>query len=192
MIIRFFLLLLTFFATVLYSQDNIKSIEIVTPKDWMKEVIQLPPKFAPDMKFKGKEDIRFAPGMFIPDSSTFFTYVFLLEGKCGNKLDQKTVESEIMAYYKGLAMAVGAKRFNFKTDSFELKLNSLKDSEYTATLDWIEPFKTGKKQILNLKIFTWQNSEKHFLFAMVSPAKTDSEVWTMLNKVKDSLIIKTE
>ena len=187
--IRLLLILLSVSLTAL-CQEKVSSIKIVTPKTWGKEIIQLPPSFAPDMKYRGIEDIRFAPGMFKPESSSFFTYVFLLDGKCGDKLDKKTVETEIMAYYKGLAKAVGGKKFKIDTDAFKIDLKSTVDSEYKGTLDWIEPFKTGKKQILNLKIFTWQSKEKHFLFAMVSPAKEESKIWKTLAEIKASLIIK--
>ena len=187
--IRFLFILLSFSLTLL-SQDKVTSIEIVTPKDWGKEIIQLPPGFAPDMNYRGTEDIRFAPGMFKPESETFFTYVFLLSGKCGEGLDQKTVESEIMAYYKGLATAVGGKKFSIDTSAFKIELASSTKGKYKGKLDWIEPFKTGKEQSLNLKIYTWESKEKHFLFAMVSPSKFESKVWEKLQDIKDKLLIK--
>src|SRR5438045_1155199 len=44
---------------------------------WKGERIQLPPPFAPAMKLKGTEEIRFAPGMFDASSATFFSYAFV-------------------------------------------------------------------------------------------------------------------
>lgn len=188
MLLRLFLLI--FASATLYGQNDIQSIEIITPADWGKEIIQLPPGFAPEMKYRGTEDIRFAPGMFKPESDTFFTYVFLLSGKCGEGLKQKAVESEIMTYYKGLAKAVGGKKFKIDIRKFKISLESKNKSEYKATLDWVEPFKTGKNQKLNLKIYTWESKGKHFLFAMVSPAKLGSKVWEKLEKIKGELLIK--
>lgn len=186
---RLLIILLCIKLTAL-CQEKVTSIEINTPPDWGKEIIQLPPGFAPTMKFRGNEDIRFAPGMFKPESETFFTYVFLLAGKCGDSLDQKTVESEIMTYYKGLAKAVGGRKFNIDTEKFKLSLKSSEKSQYSGTLNWIEPFKTGKEQTLNIKIYTWETEEKHFLFAMVSPKAFESDVWKKLNEIHKSLIIK--
>ena len=185
---KYFLCIFLLIPTILPAQ--VKSIEINTPKDWFKEIINLPPGFAPDMKFRGKEDIRFAPGMFKPEEKDFFTYVFLLDGKYGEKFDQKAVESEILKYYKGLGKAVGGKKFNVDPSKFEIKLTSEKKGEYKGTLKWKEPFRTGKDQTLNLQIYTWDSPEKQFLFAMVSPAALDSEVWKSLKEVYQKLTIK--
>ena len=37
--------------------------ELAAPDGWAGETIALPPGFAPDMKLKGTEQVRFAPGM---------------------------------------------------------------------------------------------------------------------------------
>lgn len=187
MFLRFFLLLIL--STSLYAQSDVTSIEIVTPKDWSKEVIQLPPSFAPDMKYKGTEDIRFAPGMFKPESKTFFTYVFLLSGKCEGGLTLENVSSELLKYYKGLGKAVGGKRFKIDPENFKLDLKKT-GKGFSGTLKWNEPFKTGKEQTLNLEIKTWDSKGKQFLFAMVSPAAKESEVWKTLKEIEQALSIK--
>ena len=47
-------------------------------------MIDLPPKdFAPDMKWKGKEEIRFAPGMFKPNAPDFFSHRFCFGSPMG-------------------------------------------------------------------------------------------------------------
>ena len=38
--------------------------QVPAPAGWAKETIPLPSAFAPDMKWKGAEELRFAPGMF--------------------------------------------------------------------------------------------------------------------------------
>jgi hypothetical protein len=54
------------------TKDSEPAMRIQAPDDWRGERIVLPPPFAPDMKFKfkGIEEIRFAPGMFQADSDT--------------------------------------------------------------------------------------------------------------------------
>ena len=103
------------------------------------------------------------------------------------------VEAEIMRYYKGLGGVVG-KKFNVDPSKFKITLKETKKEKgsvvYTGVLDWIEPFKTGKPQKLNFEITTWSTGEKDFLFANVSPAKKDAEIWKKLKKVKADLIIK--
>src|SRR5204863_171753 len=51
--------------------------QVPAPKGWGKETIELPPQFAPDMKWKGVEELRFAPGMFKAGADDFFSYALL-------------------------------------------------------------------------------------------------------------------
>jgi hypothetical protein len=50
---------------------------------WKGERLELPPGFAPDLGWTGVEHIRFAPGMFDPEASDFFSYAiaFLLSAE---------------------------------------------------------------------------------------------------------------
>src|SRR5690242_14518935 len=80
--------------------------QVPAPAGWAKETIALPPAFAPDMKWKGIEELRFAPGMFKTDSETFFSYALLFWLPGGQKIDPGTMEQELLAYYRGLAKAV--------------------------------------------------------------------------------------
>ena len=68
---------LSCFGSFSHAQDEAPADELIFKTDWKGERIVLPPKFAPDMKLTGVEEIRFAPGMFKPESETFFTYVFV-------------------------------------------------------------------------------------------------------------------
>ena len=80
--------------------------ELPKPRGWSSEVIQLPPGFAPAMKWTGTEDIRFAPGMFKPDSDSFFSYAVLFWLDKDVKIDDATIEREVKTYYAGLSAAV--------------------------------------------------------------------------------------
>jgi hypothetical protein len=65
--LRIFAVGLSIFGTLLLA-DEPGSFKLAAPAEWGGETIQLPPRFAPDMKLKGSEHIRFAPGMMKPDS----------------------------------------------------------------------------------------------------------------------------
>lgn len=60
--VRLFTLTLLISGTF-FVADEPDSEKLTAPKDWGGETIKLPPGFAPDMKLKGSEHIRFAPGM---------------------------------------------------------------------------------------------------------------------------------
>src|SRR5688572_7965936 len=83
-----------------------KTAELAAPNDWAGETIALPPGFAPDMKLKGTEHVRFAPGMMKPASDTFFCYAFVFELQPQPALTEAVVKEEFLKYYRGLCKAV--------------------------------------------------------------------------------------
>src|SRR4249920_2110771 len=82
--------------------DKKPPYQLPTPKGWGKETIALPPPFAPDMTWKGAEELRFAPGMFKADSDSFLSYTLFFWLPDDQKIDAKTMEKEFLAYYRGL------------------------------------------------------------------------------------------
>ena len=80
--------------------------QVPTPAGWAKETIALPPAFAPDLKWKGTEELRFAPGMFKADAPDFFSYALLFWLPDDTEVGAKALERELLAYYRGLAAAV--------------------------------------------------------------------------------------
>ena len=80
--------------------------QVPTPTGWAKESIALPPAFAPDMKWKGTEELRFAPGMFKADAPDFLSYALLFWLPDDTAIDAKAMERELLVYYRGLAAAV--------------------------------------------------------------------------------------
>ncbi len=168
-------------------------IRIDAPKDWRGERIQLPPTFARDMQLKGVEEIRFAPGMFNPKADDFFSYVivFRLDGQ--PELSVETFKRELLAYYTGLAKAVG--QGTIKTDGFSVQVTSQKPSaptserNYIATLKWIEPFATKQLQSLRIEARVWPGAQdRTWVLMCVSPKRTDDPIWKEMRKVRDRFV----
>jgi hypothetical protein len=61
--------------------------------------------------------------------------------------------------------------------------------QYSAKLDWIEPFATKKSQQLNFEIQSYSipGSDSSFLFVAASPSKTDTEIWTKMRAVRTAI-----
>ena len=176
--------------------EDADAIQIPVPKDWKGETIKLPPSFARDMKLKGVEHIRFAPGMFEPKSETFFSYVYVFRLEQKPALKAEVIKQEFLKYYRGLAVAV-LKDSGVEIDpkKFTLELNPVKDdkktgakaselSEYTAELNWVEPFATRKPQKLRLEIQTWSAKKNNFMFICVSPKLKDSAIWKQMREIR--------
>lgn len=185
--------------------DEPRALKLAAPEDWGGESIELPPGFAPDMKLKGSEHIRFAPGMMKSASDSFFSYAFVFELEPKPLLTEAVVKDEFLKYYRGLCKTVlNGKLANLDVSKFTLELKRVeseakssseqKDENapviYAGTLDWIEPFATKKAQKLNLEIRTWANQDHNFIFACVSPQATDQAIWKQLHAIRDDYLKK--
>lgn len=196
---RFSALFATLLATIAVASEPEKPpYRVPEPEGWGKETILLPPQFAQDMKWKGTEELRFAPGMFKPDVPDFFSYALLFWLPDDQKVDPKTIERELLVYYRGLAKAVlGGKKQEVDVGTFTLtikedeKNGKRKDGEpftaYVGELKWVEPFTTRKPQTLRLEFQIWSNPKhKHLcVFVCVSPQPGTADVWKTLREIRD-------
>ncbi len=177
--------------------------------DWKGERITLPPAFAPAMKLKGIEEIRFAPGMFQPQSGSFFSYAFVFAVAKEQELTQEVIQREILVYYQGLSESVSKGRGRtVDTGKFTFKLERAKQAagkpeqlpaatpvtQYAGELDWVEPFATGKPQVLHFEIHSWSDpgTARNYLFVCTSPkppGETEG-VWKDLRALRRSFEVK--
>jgi hypothetical protein len=193
------------FITVASAQESKEAPRetFVFDTAWRGERIKLPPAFAPDMGFKGIEEIRFAPGMFDAKSDTFFTYVFVFAVPADQALNLEIIQKEMLTYYRGLAKAVlKGKNIEVDTAKFAFALAqsaTVKDApqsvakpeaEFTGKLEWVEPFATAKDQTLHFEIQTWTDAKAamRYLFVCASPkAPTEADpVWRTLRGIRRS------
>jgi hypothetical protein len=196
---RIFSLLAVLLLTSSTPGQPEKKPQLATPMGWKTETISLPPGFAQDMKWKGVEEIRFAPGMFKADSDSFFSYALLFWLPAEHKVDAKTMQQELLAYYCGLAKAVlGENKQNVDFSAFTLtikdaaeKTGKRKSGEpfaaFVGELKWTEPFVTKKPQTLRVEIQTWhcEKQKHHCVFLCVSPQPERAEVWKAMREIRD-------
>lgn len=202
--LRLFAVSLLLTATLLVADEK-DSVKLAAPEGWGGETIALPPGFAPDMKLKGSEHIRFAPGMMKPASDSFFSYAFVFELQSKPDLTDAVVKEEFLKYYRGLCKKVlDGKAPDVDPSKFTLELQRLKSDAkpqpnekdadapvlYTGTLDWVEPFATKKPQKLNLEIRTWTKTDRNYIFACVSPQARDTAIWKQLHAIRDDYLKK--
>lgn len=202
--LRLFAVSLLISGTLLVAEEPSPE-KLAAPKGWGGETIELPPGFAPDMKLKGSEHIRFAPGMMKPESDSFFSYAFVFELQPKPVLTEAVLKGEFLKYYRGLFKAVlNGKLPEVDPSEFTLELKRVKsDAEpssdekavdtptlYTGTLDWVEPFATKKPQKLNLEIRTWAGDDHNYIFVCVSPQARDAAIWKQLHAIRDDYLKK--
>jgi hypothetical protein len=171
--------------------------QVPTPAGWAKETFSLPPSFAPDMNWKGSEELRFAPGMFKANAPDFFSYAMLFWLPDDAEIDAKTMERELLAYYRGLAAAVlKGKKQDVDTKVFGLNITATKPPDrrpggeavagYVGELKWTEPFATGMPQTLRLEIQSWPVAKHshHCVFVCASPQPQTAAVWKALREIR--------
>lgn len=171
------------------AQVEASHLHFQTPENWRSEVIQLPPGFAPDLKWHGFESIRFAPGMFRPDAESFFSYVLVFILAADDDIGDEAIHSQVLTYYRGLARAVmTGKATPPKTEDFQLELKKEDAAKaagparnemkfWSGRLQWIEPFATQKPQTLHLELLQWKEGTRPVLYFAVSPQATDHAIW---------------
>jgi hypothetical protein len=172
--------------------------KVPEPAGWAKETFPLPPAFAPDVTWKGVEELRFAPNWMKADADTFFSYAMLFWLSDDPKIETGTLERELLSYYRGLARAVfGARKQKIDVSTFTLAVKRADDDPgkrpdgepveaYLGELKWTEPFTTGKPQTLRLEIHTWSaEKQKHrCIFICASPQPETAAVWKTLREIR--------
>jgi hypothetical protein len=186
---------LLFGVLVALAQDA-APYTFTAPEGWRQERIPFPLSFAPDLDYKGHEDLRFAPGMFKAEAPDYFSYAFVLwiEGKMS--WEPASLEKDLLKYYKGLCTSVArGKKLDLDLSKIAVKVRKQdrkgklggEDSELLhAQIDWYDPFVTGKPLTLHLEIWgrSADEGKRSCLFALASPKEKSAEVWETLRKIQ--------
>ncbi|HEY2414683.1 MAG TPA: hypothetical protein VGI40_20730 [Pirellulaceae bacterium] len=161
------------------------------PADWRLETFPVPPPFAPDIKFTGSEEARFAPGMYDTNSSEYFTYVmvFALDGM--QQLTAADLKEFVERYFGGLSESVG-RRKGLKIDRSQIVATvtpqaaaSPVEKRFDADLVFFDSFTDGRKTTLHLdaQVLPRPNANKQYWILLVSPAAKDSASWDKLREI---------
>ena len=88
------------------------------PEGWHIERFLLPASFAPQIQYKGVEDIRFTPGWAKKDTEEYWTYAFLWYLESKPVTNAGIISENLNAYYTGL--------FRINTDSTKIPAEKIK------------------------------------------------------------------
>lgn len=171
------------------------------PAGWKSETIPFPLEFAPDLKHKGVEEIRFMPGFFKPDAPDFWSYAFVwfLDGEDLGLVQLSPnvwLANELKYYFHGLCVAVGKEtHYECAPDMFKARLkystNQSRSDNGIRMLGEIhsfDPFKTGKPITLQLQVrhLVCNTAKGHAILFAASPKPVSDPVWKELNTAMDS------
>jgi len=162
------------------------------PDGWVVERFPIPIDFAPQIPYKGIEDIRFSPGWGNRFADEYWTYCFLwyLDGK--PEITKETIQRNTELYFAGLIGRNVEKRMIppnkiFKPVTAFMKITAWKGDlvTYIGTIYMLD-YQTQKPITLNCIVHSKSCSalsEKAFLFFEFSPKPIKDDVWVQMEKI---------
>jgi len=191
------ILIITFFILFKFSVLSQKSNPIILdePKDWLYEKIEFPLSFAPNILYKGFEELRFAPGMFNKSESMYFTYIFAVSINDKISFTEIEIRDFLYKYYKGLCASV-AKQKNFSIDTSKIKVVLKKSVNrknrhqiFRASVNFFDVFSDGDLVLLNmeLEVIIDRKNKKTYILSLVSPKSKQSKVWRERYMFRDKI-----
>jgi len=153
---------------------------LVVPEGWQGERLEFPLDFAPELEFRGVEELAFAPGMFDKSSESYFSYALAIELEGDVAIDAAFLEHFLATYYRGLCRAVGASRqLTLDLEAVTASVDGGGD-HFRATVKTFDPFTDGGALELALELRTWPRAATTQLFGIASPRPRDAAIWKEL------------
>lgn len=161
------------------------------PAGWTKEVFPIPMNFAPEINYKGHEEIRFAPGWADSTKRDYWTYGFLWCLDNDPLLNDSIVAANLKYYYNGLVRSnsrqfhIPNSKLNTTETAFEKTAAADGDLQaYQGTITMID-YMRGIPQVLHAKVHVsyCKAVGKYMVFNEISPQPFSDPVWTSLSTI---------
>jgi hypothetical protein len=173
------------------QRPNATPTVLTGPSDWRFERLPIPPGFAPDIRWTGFEEARFAPGMFAPGSTNYFTYVLAITVDGTAPVTVVDLKEFLEKYYRGLSVNVG-RRKGLMPDVAQIsaavtvaKAETETAGKFEATIPYFDTFNDGRKILLHVEIVVLRKAaaKQTRLVMLISPQPTAAPVWKQLRSI---------
>ena len=157
------------------------------PPKWTTESFPVPPSFAPEISFRGVEDIRFAPGWSKPGSDDYWTYAFVWKLEGSPVIDWGAVEDYLKAYYTGLIQANGEGKGIPRSKMGEAAVEltpSGSPGEFRGEIHMMD-YMTQQPITLRfvIEVNVCPEIEQVYVFHRLSPKSESDPVWDKMNEL---------
>lgn len=191
----FLLALIWAFQFSTFAQDAQPQL-LTLPEDWTFEFIPFPPDFAPGLKYNGYEELRFAPEMFKPDESRYFTYLFAIELDGKHEFDIPETKQFLARYFRGLSSSVAQSReTTVDTSKITVEVEKARvktgiHDAYFIKVNFVDSFTIGQEVLLNIELVVLhaKSDNNTYLVALISPQPKYSEVWKEMYTYRKALM----
>ncbi len=184
--------------TVVFAQKQTPQL-LHQPDNWQFERFALPPQFAPNIHYKGAEELRFSPGMFVKDSATYFTYAFVAELDNTLSVLQDDIKQYLLDYFKGLCSSTAKQRkLSIDTSQISVAINKEKNAEadiiFNVKLHIFGVFTDGAPVNLNMliKVLTDKQTSKTYIVFIASPLDTTNGVRKQLHSIQNNFTMPSQ
>ena len=169
------------------------SVRWPIPDGWKHETFSLPPDFAPELPYKGTEDLRFMPGFFTPEAPDFWSYVFVWWLDQAPAFDATSLAASLTGYFRGLATAVGGEKYQMDPARFRAVLTSVPSKtppRVTGQVFTYDPFATGQPLTLNVEaeLRSCPGMKPVAIVVVLSPKDSTDTVWKTLRATAGTLV----
>jgi len=184
-----FIIICLISSTVTFSQEE-KSLGVFeSDTTWLTEIIKFPINFAPEIKYEGYEDLRFAKKWRDQTHEDFWCYMFAWHINSHEKQSVDILETNIKLYYDGLMAAVNKKK-DFKvpgtTVLFIKTDDKNNDIDYIGKIYVYDSFTTEDMITLHVRVKEYHcndNKSSTIVFSL-SPQNFNHTIWERFKKVK--------
>jgi hypothetical protein len=168
--------------------------QLASPEGWGIERFLLPAGFAPEIKYKGVEDIRFAPGWAKKASEDYWSYLFLwyLDGDI--KLTASDIGQYLRDYYTGLISVNGSAIPKEKIIPVETSVHSVnplaKDQHSFQGTVTMTDYMQQQKMVLNVTIhvLACKHSGKTYIIHQLSPQSYQHGIWKRMDAIREQFV----
>lgn len=165
--------------------------QLSIPTGWDIERFLIPIEFAPQIQYKGVEDIRFTSGWANVKSNEYWTYAFLWYLDGTYKINKNILENNLRAYYSGLvgrnieprkipaSKVIPVKTFVKQVTTSESDLKTFNGT--IEMLDYMEQRPITLNCIVHVR--PYKEKGKTFIFYELSPKPFPDSIWLKLNEL---------
>jgi hypothetical protein len=162
-----------------------------SPDGWGVERFSFPIDFAPQIPYKGIEDVRFTPGWGDDKSEEYWSYCFLWWLNSDAKIDAASLQEYLNAYYSGLIARNIERRkipkeklFSTVASIKKIKTQDGDEETYSGTINMLDYMKQQPmvlNAIIHKRICASQNHIT--LFLEISPQPATHVIWQKMNTI---------
>ena len=183
-----------------YPGDITSRYQGYDPPGWQSELIVFPIDFAPAIKYRGFEDLRFAPGCWDRNSAEKWAYTFAWHLQDQIVFNEDILKKDLETYYSGLTQRRSVTDKDDSSGWFpptaEVRKTAAVDGDratWSASMKFYDSQITKKPAMLFFRIHLKQcsNERKTILFVEVAGSAPGAPIWKQLNKINQQFSCAT-